>query len=295
MKVLVIGGTGRVGGHVASALAMRGIHVRVMSRSPQKIAELRPPLSGVVADLNRPETLKDAFAGIDRLFLVTAHTITETGQGIAAVHAAVSAGLQRIVYMSAAAPPGATRIPHVASKAPIEHAIIGSRLDYTILRPTELFQNDLAHAGAIAFGLYPVPIGDLGISRIDGRDVADAAVNALTRSGHEGRIYTLGGSDVLTGDSVAEAYGLRLERRVDYAGNALDLWEQTVGASLPRWQRNDYQIMYRYLQEHGLRLTPRELVDQLRVVGHAPRPFDDFVEATCRAWMAWNAVGCGER
>jgi uncharacterized protein YbjT (DUF2867 family) len=291
MNVLIIGGTGRVGGHVAAELAARGIRVRVMSRSPQKIAELRSPLTGVVADLNRPETLKEAFAGIDRLFLVTAHTITETGQGIAAIHAAASAGLQRVVYMSAAAPPGATRIPHVASKAPVEHALIASHLDYTILRPTELFQNDLAHAYAITFGLYPSPIGDLGISRVDARDVADAAVSALTRSGHEGRIYTIGGSEVLTGDAVAAAYGERLERPIHYAGNALDLWEQTIGATLPRWQRNDYRIMYRYLQEHGLRLDPRDLSDQLRVVGHAPRQFADFVDATCRAWTASNAVG----
>lgn len=291
MNVLVIGGTGRIGGYVASALAVRGIHVRVMSRSPQRIAELRYPLTGVVADLNRPETLKEAFEGIDRLFLVTAHNITETGQGIAAIQAAANAGLQRVVYMSAAAPPGATRIPHVASKAPIEHALIASRLDYTILRPTEFFQNDLAHAYAITFGLYPAPIGDLGIHRVDARDVADAAVNALTHSGHEGRIYTIGGSDVLTGDAVAAAYGQRLGRRIDYAGNALDLWEQTIGATLPRWQRNDYRIMYRYLQEHGLRLEPRELVDQLRVVGHSPRPFEEFVDATCRAWTSSNAVG----
>lgn len=291
MNVLVIGGTGRIGGYVASALAQRGIRVRVMSRSPQKIAELQPPLTGVVADLNRPETLREAFEGIDRLFLVTAHNITETGQGIAAVQAAISAQLQRVVYMSAAAPPGATRIPHVASKAPVEHALIGSRLDYTILRPTEFFQNDLAYAYAITFGLYPAPIGDLGISRIDARDVADAAVNALTRSGHEGRIYTLGGTDVLTGDAVAAAYGARLGRDIDYAGNALDLWEQTIGATLPRWQRNDYRIMYRYLQEHGLRLEPRELVDQTRVIGHTPRTFEDFVDATCRAWTSSNAVG----
>jgi uncharacterized protein YbjT (DUF2867 family) len=284
MNVLLIGGTGRVGEVVASALVMRGVGVRILSRSPAKVAALRRPVTGIAGDLNRPETLREAFAGIDRLFLVTAHSITETGQGIAAVHAAVSAGLQRIVYMSAAAPPGATRIPHVASKAPIEHAIIGSRLDYTILRPTEFFQNDLAHAYAIAFGLYPAPLGDLGVSRVDARDVADAAVNALTRSGHEGRIYTIGGSDVLTGDAIAAAYSHGLERRIDYSGNALDAWEQTIGQTLPRWQRNDYRIMYRYLQEHGLRMAPRDLADQLRVVGHAPRTFDEFVSATCRGW-----------
>jgi uncharacterized protein YbjT (DUF2867 family) len=292
MRTLIIGGTGLVGGFVARALAALGVDVRVTSRSVERLAKLPDGIEGMIADLNRPETLRDAFAHVDRLFLVTAHSITETGQGMAAIHAAARANVERIVYMSAAAPPGATRLPHIASKAPVESAIASARIPYTILRPTELFQNDLAHAYEITFGLYPQPIGDLGVSRIDARDVADAAVHALTREGHTGRMYTLGGADALTGDDVAATYTHVLGRKVDYAGDDIERWTATAGAAMPRWQRNDVRIMFRYMQEHGLRVGARELYEQHRLIGREPRPFAQFVEESARDWAAAPELTC---
>ena len=87
--------------------------------------------------------------GVDAVFLATPHSITETGQGVAAVQLAAAAGVKRVVLLSMAMPSGATRIPHVASKAPIEHALITSRVDYTILsdklRGPEKAQKGILH------------------------------------------------------------------------------------------------------------------------------------------------------
>jgi uncharacterized protein YbjT (DUF2867 family) len=285
MNVLIIGGTGAVGSEVASLLARRGHMVRVMTRSPEKIRTLHPPVTGVVADLNDSESIRYAFDRIDALFLVTAHSIAETGQGLAAVHTALDAKVKRIVFMSAAMPPGATRIPHVSSKTPIEHALIMSRVEYTVLRPTHFFQNDMGLEEAISLnGVYPLPIGDVGVNRIDLRDVADAAVNALTHSGHEGRIYTLGGAEALTGDEIARRYSAFLERDVVYGGDDLNEWERTVAWRLPKWQRDDYRILYRYLQQNGLKLDVMNLLTAERVVGHEPRRFDGFVANIARNW-----------
>ena len=285
MNVLIIGGTGAVGSEVASLLARRGHMVRVMTRSPEKIRTLHPPVTGVVGDLNDTESIRYAFERIDALFLVTAHSIAETGQGLAAVHAALDAKVKRIVYMSAAMPPGSTRIPHVSSKTPIEHALIMSRIEYTVLRPTHFFQNDSALEDAIAGnGIYPLPLGHVGVNRIDYRDVADAAVNALTRSGHEGHIYTLGGAELLTGEEIARRYSAFLDRDVRYAGDDLGAWERNTGSRLPKWQRDDYRLLYRYLQEHGLKVDVMNLITAERVVGHEPRRFDGFVANVARNW-----------
>lgn len=48
------------------------------------------------------------------------------------------------------------------------------------------------------YGVYPQPIGTRGLNRVDVRDIADCAVNALTKSGYEGETYEVHGPDTLT-------------------------------------------------------------------------------------------------
>ena len=67
--ILVIGGTGTVGGQVVSQLHEMGVHARALVRNPD--AAHLPPLVEVVAgDLTRPETLDACLDGIDAVFLV---------------------------------------------------------------------------------------------------------------------------------------------------------------------------------------------------------------------------------
>jgi uncharacterized protein YbjT (DUF2867 family) len=249
------------------------------------------PARGEVGDLNRSYTLHGAFDTVDAMVLITAHSITETGQGLAAVNAALAAHVRRVVLISAAAPPGAMRIPHVASKAPIEHALITARLEYTILRAHNFFQNDLFADAEIGSGLYPLPVGSHGISRIDVRDVADAVANATLTGGHERRLYTLGSREVFTGESIATTWSRAARRDVRYAGDSIEAWERGPGAPLPKWQRDDMRIMFRFYQEQGMRMELADVIDQERVIGHEPRRFADFANATCRDWRdALSAV-----
>ena len=284
MNVLIIGGTGTVGRHVIPLLLARNNRVSAMTRTSARAATLPRGVRAEIGDLNRSYTLHGAFDGIDAVVLITAHSITETGQGLAAVNAALAANVRRIVYLSAAACAGAMRIPHVASKAPIEHALITARADYTILRAHNFFQNDLFADEEIASGSYPLPIGGSGISRIDVCDVADAIVNATVKSGHERRLYTLGTSEVFTGETTAAKYERYLHRPVRYAGDNLDAWEHGAGAPMPKWQRDDLRIMFRHYQDHGMRMEKAELLEQERILGHDPRRFDDFAAAASRAW-----------
>src|SRR6266403_1711030 len=68
--IAVIGATGQQGGGVVRALQARGqFKVRALTRNPEKHRELAEQVVG--ADLDKPETLKAAFAGADGVFLVT--------------------------------------------------------------------------------------------------------------------------------------------------------------------------------------------------------------------------------
>ena len=89
MRVLVAGGTGTVGSEVVTGLIASGLEPRVLTRSKEKIAALRPGAIGFVGDFSDPEALPDALDGVERMFLLNAPSPTETQESLAAVEAAI--------------------------------------------------------------------------------------------------------------------------------------------------------------------------------------------------------------
>jgi uncharacterized protein YbjT (DUF2867 family) len=291
MKTLVIGGTGMVGSEVTRGLVDRGADVRVMTHTREHSAALLPGVEGIYGDMAEPDTLRPPLEGIDHLFFLVPVNPLETQMGLNVVQAAKDAGVSRIVYISVANAEIAAHIPHFGSKVPVENEIISSGIAYTILRPNNFFQNDFYFREAIMdHGIYPQPIGDVGLNRVDVRDIADAAVNALIESGHEGEIYSLDGPDSLTGNDVAAIYTRRLGQEVRYNGNDLDVWEEMVSKAMPDWLVYDYRIMYQYFQEKGMIPTPEELDKERRVIGHEPRNFDSFAVEVSSMWKEQKAA-----
>src|ERR1700758_5087249 len=98
--IAVIGATGQQGGAVVRALQASGqFKVRALSRNPDKHRDLADEV--VEADLNRPETLKAAFAGAHGVFLVTDFAEAGTDefkQATTAVRAARDAGVKHLVW-----------------------------------------------------------------------------------------------------------------------------------------------------------------------------------------------------
>jgi len=285
MKILVIGCTGNVGGHVARGLVKQGVAVRCMTRSTETMKDIPPGIEGHIADLDMPDTLTWAFNGVDGVFLLVPVGPNETRQGLAAVSAAKSARVKKIVYLSVNMPEGSAIIPHFSSKLPVEIAVKESGIAYTILRPNNFFQNDLRVKDVIMqYGLYPTPLGRIGLNRVDVRDVADCAVTALTQPGHEGRIYPLHGPETLTGNDIARIYSNHVGRDVRYAGNDLDVWEARVRNVMPHWWVRDYRVMYRFYQDHGMVADKTELALQREFLNRAPRSFEDFVKEISHEW-----------
>ncbi len=132
--------------------------------------------------------------------------------------------------------------------------------------------------------MYPQPIGGVGLSRVDTRDIGDAAVRALTEGSHAGRTYALAGPDVLTGEDCAARFSAALGRRIAYAGDDLSAWARAMKPYLPAWAIFDYALMYDMFQRKGLKATPAQLEETRTIVGHAPRSFDAFVRETAAAW-----------
>jgi uncharacterized protein YbjT (DUF2867 family) len=259
-----------------------------MSHSAAKLKGLPEPALGVVANLEDPSTLAAAFQGVCKVFLVTALSPTETQQGLAAVTAASTAGVSQFVYMSVVRPVGSTHIPHYQSKIPIENALRASGMSYTILQPNNFYQNDFWFQEAILkYGVYPQPLGSLGVNRVDVRDIAEAAVNALLNSTFSGQTYTLNGPEALSGPEVAAIFSRQLGREIHYSGDDLERWEEQALSMLPSWLVLDLRIMYQYFLDHGLRASAIELAKQQSILGHAPRHFEAFAAEINSYWKNW--------
>jgi uncharacterized protein YbjT (DUF2867 family) len=201
------------------------------------------------------------------------------------VNGARLAGAKRLVYLSVHDVDRAPHLPHFGSKLPVETAIKASGIPYTILRPNNFFQNDYWYKDALlGHGVYPQPIGDVGLSRVDVRDIAEAAAAALTASGHEGQTYNLVGPEVHTGKTTAEVWSRALGKPIAYGGNDLEAWEKQSLPHMPPWAVFDFRLMYAFFQERGLRGTPADVERQTKLIGHAPRRFEDFAAETAAAW-----------
>jgi uncharacterized protein YbjT (DUF2867 family) len=127
--IAVAGATGQQGGAVVRALAANGqFKVRALTRNPAGHPKLGDEV--IVADFNRPETLKAAFSGAYGVFLVTnsfeAGT-DEVKQARAAVEAAKDAGVQHFIWSTLpnveVISHGRNNVPHFTAKASVERIV----------------------------------------------------------------------------------------------------------------------------------------------------------------------------
>lgn len=289
MKILVTGGTGTVGSAVVKELVARKAEVSVLTRDISKA--LPNGVKAVQGNLGDVGSVRRVFNGIDAVFLLTAVSPTEASEGLMALSGMRLAGVKRVVYLSVHHADKAAWLPHFGSKVGIEEALKVSGIPYTVLRPNNFFQNDYWFKDAILqFGVYPQPFGDTGISRVDVRDIGEAAAVALTEGGHEGQTYDLVGPEAITATKTAEIWSRALGRPVVYGGNDLDAWEKQFLQYMPDWMVFDFREMYHFFQTAGLKASPEAIARQTQLVGHAPRAFEPFAQETAAAWNAAASV-----
>ncbi|NOT33071.1 MAG: NmrA family NAD(P)-binding protein [Candidatus Eisenbacteria bacterium] len=291
MKYLVLGATGTVGSQVARELMKQGATVRVLTRNPEKAAALGPNVETVKGNLLDPASLEGLFKGVDGAFLLNAVGSTECQEGLMAVSAAITQKLARIVYLSVQHADRASYLPHFGSKIGVEHAIERSGIPFTILRPSNFHQNDQWFKDVmLQYGVYPQPLGGTGVSRVDVRDIGEAAAIALTQNGHQGKTYDLVGPRGMTGIETASIWSKALGREIRYGGDDLDAWEKANAPYLSAPMLYDFRLMYLHFQTRGLLATADEVATLTRVLGHAPRDFESFADETAKAWMAASAT-----
>lgn len=198
MKIAITGATGHFGTLVMESLlkSVPAGDLVVSVRNPEKASDLKA--RGVEVrhgDFDKPETLDVAFAGVDRLLIISADGDNETRirQHKAAVDAAVKAGVGFIAYTSVG----------LADKSELflaevhritEEAIRATGIPYSFLRNNWYLENEIGSIqGVLAGAPWVTSAGAGKVGWAARQDYAEAAANVLTGEGHENTVYELSG------------------------------------------------------------------------------------------------------
>jgi uncharacterized protein YbjT (DUF2867 family) len=285
MKILVTGGTGNVGGVVVKELLKRGAKVRVLARKRPEQGKLPAGVEVAIGDMLDPGSVEQALQGVDKLFLLNAVVADELTQALIAYGIARRVGVKYVTYLSVFKVEQFRDVPHFASKLAVESALREFGVPYTILRPGYYLQNDALLKGALTGpGIYPMPIGTAGICAVDIRDVAEAAAISLTADGHDGQTYDLAGPTLISGPGNAATWSKLLGKEIKYTGHNFDQWEQQMRASAPGWTAFDLRAMFQGYFDRGFASTETEVARVTKLLGHAPRSYEDFAAETATLW-----------
>ncbi len=165
--ILVVGGTGMLGSHVAARLLADGFHVRVLARNPGRAAP-KPGFGYVAGDVGDPAAIERALDGCAGVHVslnggsdprnvdLVEHRGTALVAELAAKH-----GVSRLTYLSQMLVSGEARIPEHRAKFRAEQAVRGSGVPFTIFKPTYFMETLPRHVRgdlAVVMGRQPHPL-----------------------------------------------------------------------------------------------------------------------------------------
>lgn len=208
--LVISGASGNLGRATALRVAELGgaDGLVLASRSPEALDGLVAGASMRFADFDRPDTLRQAFAGASRLLLISTSRVENRGiQHAAAIDAARDAGVEHVIYTSMLSP--GPQNPALISEShwSTEQHLRASGLAFTILRFSLYSDFQVFEAAeALASGRFVHNRGAGGCSYIARSDCALVAAAVACSDGHEGVTYELTGPETLDADALASLY-----------------------------------------------------------------------------------------
>ncbi len=277
-----------MGAGAALRLLEAGTRVRAAVRNVARAAALAGLGAEVVeADLDRPETLPAAVAGMDGVLLSTP-VDPRIGELHARLYsAAKEAGVRHIVRISVVG--AAEESPLVMGRYHVkgDRALQESDMGWTILRPQAFAQNFFAAAASIrAEGRLYGCAGQGLVPHIDARDISAAAAAVLLQpGGHAGRIYDLTGPAAISMNDIAAAFSRALGKTVTYVKvPSQAMLEGMTAAGLPEWLAAGLVWLYENAYADGCAAPVSGAVQ--RLTGRPATTFEQFVRDHAAAFSS---------
>lgn len=221
--VTVFGGSGFVGRHVVRALAKRGYRVRVAVRNPDLAFHLQPlggvgQIQAVQANLRFRWSVDRAVQGADHVINLVGILFEGGGQSfdslqdfgaraVAEATRAVGAGL---THVSAIGADVNSTSAYAASKGRGEAGVLETLKDAVIMRPSIMFgpEDGFFNKFAAMARISPfLPLIGGGLTKFQPvyvGDVAEAIAESVDGKLQGGKIYELGGAEILTFKALME-------------------------------------------------------------------------------------------
>ncbi|MFE0755367.1 NmrA family NAD(P)-binding protein [Inquilinus sp. NPDC058860] len=277
--ILVIGAAGRFAGLVVPELARRGAVVRGLVRDDAKAAVARARGAAEIAfgDLRDRASLDAALLGVDGVFHIgPAFAPDEAELGVAMVEAAGRAEVRRFVFSSVIQATN-TALANHASKIPVEAALHGSGMQYTILQPTNLMQNiGAAWPGVLAGGVFAEPFPRTArVARVDYRDVAEAAAIALTGDRLAYGSFELCADGLPDREEIAALMSAALGRPVRAEEPSFADW---VAMAKPPYDSRQLALLEKVFAHYAAHGQPGNGLVARAVLGREPRSLRGFIE-----------------
>ena len=272
--ILAVGAAGKYAGLVVPALAERGVKVRGLVRDARQGEAVRKRGAAEIAisDLRDGAGLDAALKDVDAVFYIAPAFLpdeAEIGKGM--VDSAQRAGVRRFVF-SSVIHPILSALGNHAQKAPVEEAVLTSGMEYTFLHPTVFFQNFTeAWPKIVETGVLGEPWSvDSCFSRVDYRDVAEAAAIALTEDRLVYGTFELCAEGWLNRKDVAEIIGEVLGRPIKAERIDPTMAAAGAGPGAPALEK-----MFDWYDKRGLMGSA---VTLRAVLGREPRTLRAFFE-----------------
>lgn len=212
-KLLVTGASGQLGRLVVRELLSSGLapqRLVVTTRKPESLAELAAQGVDVrAADFDDADSLARAFAGVDRLLLVSTDAIDRPGHRLQqhrrAVAAARSAGVKHVVYTSMPNPEPGSPVTFAGDHYGTEQALAASGIGHTVLRNYWYMDNLLQSLPSVlAGGKWFTAAGDGRVAYVTRADCARAAAAALASDETRSATHDITGPDSLSTADIAQ-------------------------------------------------------------------------------------------
>jgi uncharacterized protein YbjT (DUF2867 family) len=272
--ILAVGAAGKFAGLVVLALAERGVKVRGLVRDATQGEAVRKlgATEISIGDLRDRASLDAALQGVDAVFYIAPAFLpdeSEIGKGM--VDSAERAGVRRFVF-SSVIHPVLSALGNHAQKAPVEEALLTSGMEYTFLHPTVFFQNFTeAWPMIVETGVLAEPWSvDTRFSRVDYRDVAEAAAIALTEDRLLYGTFELCAEGWLNRKDVAAIIGEVLGRPIKAERIDPKMPAAGAGPVAPALKK-----MFDWYDKHGLMGSA---VSLRAILGREPRTLRTFFE-----------------
>ncbi|KAA8671823.1 SDR family oxidoreductase [Pantoea dispersa] len=236
--IAITGATGQLGRLVINALLKKvpASEIIAVVRSPEKAQDLQA--LGVAlrtADYNQPQTLQGAFAGVQKVLLISSSEVGQReAQHRAVIDAAKAAGVSFIAYTSllhADTSPLGLGVEHRATEALLQ----ASGIPYALLRNGWYSENYAASiAPALAHHAFIGAAGNGRIASAAREDYAAAAAEVISRDDQAGKVYELAGDDSYTLAEFSAEIARQSGEQVEYVNlPPAEFSAALIGAGLP--------------------------------------------------------------